>query len=258
MEKEGKYIYCIIKTNDDRNFGPIGIGGRGDIVSTICYRGIGVVISNTPMTKYVLSKENLVSHTKVIEEIMKDYTVLPVRFCTIAADTDEIYNLLDKRHTEFESLLYDMDNKVEIGIKAIWKDMSKIFDEIVKENRNIKELKSRIIKKSPEKTYAERIQARLIEVGKLVQSALRAKKDKEGEAIIMPLKRVTYDFKLNETAGDSMLLNAVFLIDKGRKREFDDLVDELDEKYGDRLNFKYIGPVPPYNFVNITIHEDKF
>ena len=35
LMKEGKYIYCIIETKIDRNFGPIGIGGRGDEVSTI-------------------------------------------------------------------------------------------------------------------------------------------------------------------------------------------------------------------------------
>lgn len=26
MEQEGKYIYCIIGTQQDRDFGPIGIG----------------------------------------------------------------------------------------------------------------------------------------------------------------------------------------------------------------------------------------
>ncbi|PIP12755.1 MAG: gas vesicle synthesis GvpLGvpF [bacterium (Candidatus Stahlbacteria) CG23_combo_of_CG06-09_8_20_14_all_40_9] len=250
MTQEGKYIYCIIGTNEDRNFGPIGIGGMGDIVSTICYQGLAMVISNTPMTKYVLSRENLTAHTKVIEEVMKDYTVLPVRFCTIAANTEEIYSLLGKRHTECKNLLRDMNNKIEMGLKAIWKDMSKIFTEIVEENRGIKRLKSQVMKKTPEKSYADKI-----EVGKLVQSALIAKKAEEGEAIIAPLKRIAVDFRLNETATDSMLLNAAFLIDRGREKEFDNLMEDLDTKYGDRIRFKYVGPVPPYNFVNITIHE---
>jgi len=245
----GKYIYCIIGTNEDRNFGPIGIGGREDIVSTICYQGLGMVISNTPMTKYVLSKENLIAHTKVIEEVMKDYTVLPVRFCTIAANTEEIYNLLGKRHTEFKNWLRDMDNKVEMGFKAIWKDMNKIFVEIAEENKEIKRLKSQIVKKPPEKTHKDKI-----EVGKLVQSALKVKKEDECEAIIVPLRRVAFDFKTNETTTDNMLLNASFLIDKGREKEFDNLVEDIDRKYADRIKFIYVGPMPPYNFVNITIH----
>lgn len=251
MTQEGKYIYCIIGTNDDRNFGPIGIGGRGDIVSTICYQGLGMVISNTPITKYVISKENLIAHTKVIEEVMKEYTVLPVRFCTIAANTEEIYNLLGKRRTEFKNLLRDMDNKIEMGLKAIWKDMSRIFAEIAEENREIKRLKFQIINKPPEKSYKDRI-----EIGKLVQSALKAKKADEGETIIAPLKRIAFDFRLNKTDGDSMLLNAAFLIDRAREKEFDNLVDDLDAKYSKRIKFNYVGCVPPYNFVNITIYEE--
>ncbi len=34
MQKDGKYIYCIIASNYDCNFGYIGVGGRGDLVTT--------------------------------------------------------------------------------------------------------------------------------------------------------------------------------------------------------------------------------
>jgi hypothetical protein len=41
------------------------------------------VVSNSPITKYSVSRENMFAHEKAIEEVMKEYTVLPVRFCTI-------------------------------------------------------------------------------------------------------------------------------------------------------------------------------
>jgi hypothetical protein len=50
-----------------------------------------------------------------------------------------------------------------------------------------------------------------------------------------------------------MFLNAAFLVDKGREKEFDNRVDELERSYGDRVKFKYVGPVPPFNFVNIVV-----
>jgi len=81
MSKEGKYVYCIIEGNEGRNFGPIGIGKRGDVVSTLGFNDISAVISSSPVTKYVIDPDNLVAHEKVIEEVMKDYTVLPLRFC---------------------------------------------------------------------------------------------------------------------------------------------------------------------------------
>ncbi|GFP26767.1 GvpL/GvpF family gas vesicle protein, partial [Candidatus Hakubella thermalkaliphila] len=130
MMEEGKYIYCIIGTNEGRNFGPIGIGDRGDGVYTIGYQDLSAVISNSPMTKYVVSRENMTAHEKVIEEVMKDYSVLPVRFCTVATSAEEVRNLLRKRYTEFKNLLRDMDNKTELGVRALWKNMNAIFQEI--------------------------------------------------------------------------------------------------------------------------------
>ncbi len=248
MMEEGKYIYCIIEGREGRNFGPIGIGRRGDVVSTIGYEDLSAVISNFPMGKYVVSKENLITHEKVVEEVMKDYTVLPMRFCTVASSAEEVRGLLRKRYSELKGLLKDMDNKIELGVKAFWKDMKVIFQEIVDENKKIRPFKERIAKKSFKESYAGRIS-----LGKMVKAALEAKKDEEGRRIINVLKRISYDFRINETRGDEMLINAAFLMDRAREKEFDNRMDELDEKYSQRIRFKYIGPTPPYNFVNLSL-----
>ena len=145
MAKEGQYVYCIIESNEGRNFGPIGMGERGDIVSTIGFNDISAVISSSHMTKYVINRENMTTHEKVIEEVMKDYTVLPVRFCTIAASVEEVRNLLRRRQSEFKGLLRDMDNKVEMGLKAVWKDVSQVFQEIGEEDKEVRKLKKRYV-----------------------------------------------------------------------------------------------------------------
>jgi len=85
------------------------------------------------MPKFVVNRENILAHENVIEEVMKEFdSVLPVRFGTVAADADEIRNLLDRRHREFHNLLQDIDHKVELNVKGIWKNVSIIFQEITK------------------------------------------------------------------------------------------------------------------------------
>ena len=124
MEKEGKYIYCIIETKQERNFGPIGIGEKGDEVLTIGYEDLSMVVSNYPVTRVAASRANMMAHQKVIEKVMKEYdSVLPVQFGTVASSADEVRNLLDRRYREFKTLLRDMDHKIELGVKGIWKDM---------------------------------------------------------------------------------------------------------------------------------------
>lgn len=255
MTEEGKYIYCIAEIDGERHFSPMGIGGRGDEVSTVCYRDIATVISNSPIKKYSISRENALAHQLVMEEVMKHYTILPVRFGTIAEDKDDVgpeerirEEVLRERYTELKDLLEKMDNKIELGMKALWKDMDMIFKEIVDEHGEIKRLQEKIADKSPEKTYAQRIK-----VGEMVKSALEAKKDKEGREILDLLKRISVDHHANNTFGDRMIINTAFLVEADKEKEFDDSIDELTTKYDRKIKFKYVGPVPPCNFVEITI-----
>ncbi len=254
MEKEGKYIYCIIGTKQERNFGPIGIGGRGDEVLTVGYDDLSMVVSNHPMTKFVVNRENMLAHEKVIEEVMKEFdSVLPVRFGTIASNADEIRNLLDRRYREFKNLLRDMDHKVELGVKGIWKNMDVIFKEIVEENKEIKRAKEINQNKSGKGNLQDKM-----EIGKMVEQALAKKKEKEAEKIVDTLRRTAIEYKLNKTVSENMFMNAAFLVDKGREKEFDNIMDGLSEGYKDRIKLMYVGPLPPFNFVNITIYPEEW
>ena len=254
MEKEGKYIYCIIGTKQERNFGPIGIGGRGDEVLTIGYDDLSMVVSSYPMTKFIVNRENMLAHMRVIEKVMNEFdSVLPVRFGTVAFNADEIRNFLDRRLREFRSLLRNMDHKVELGVKGSWKNMKVIFEEIVEENREIKKAKEKIQNEVGKKN----IQAKT-EVGKMVEEALKKKKEREAEKIVGALRRTAFEYKLNKIIGDEMFMNAAFLVDKGWEKEFDNIIEDLSERYRDRVKFAYVGPVPAYSFVNIVIYPEEW
>lgn len=254
MEKEGKYIYCIIGTKQERNFGPVGIGGRGDEVLTIGYDDLSIVVSNHLMTKFVVSRENILAHEKVIEEVMKEFdSVLPVRFGTIASNADEIRNLLDRRYREFKNLLRDMDHKIELGVKGIWKNMDAIFKEIVEENKGIKSAKEKILNNNTGKKILTKM-----EVGKMVEDALKKKKEKETERFINILRKASIDYRLNKAIGDEMFMNAAFLVDKGREKEFDNIMDELSDEYKERIKFMYAGPLPVFNFAHIVIYPEEW
>jgi len=254
VEKEGKYIYCIIGAKQERNFGPIGIGGRGDEVSTISYDDLSMVAGNCLMSKLEVSRQNLLAHEKVIEEVMKEFdSVLPVRFGTIASGADEIRNLLDRRCREFKTALRDMEHKIELGVKGIWKNMDVVFKEIVEENKDIKKMKEKLQNDKTKKN----IQAKM-EIGKMVAQSLERKKEKEAEKIVDTLRRTVVNYKLNKTMGDEMFMNAAFLVDKGREKEFDNIMDDLSEEYKNRVKFMYAGPLPVYNFVSIVIYPEEW
>ena len=254
MEKEGKYIYCIIGTKQERNFGPIGIGKIGGEVLTISYDDLSMVVSNTLMGKLEVSRQNLLVHEKVIEEVMQEFnSVLPVRFGTIASGADEIRNLLSRRCSEFKIALRDMDHKIELGVKGIWKNMEVIFSEIVEENQDIKKLKAKLQNDKGKKNIQEKM-----EVGKMVARAMEKKKEQEAQSFVDALRRTAVNYKLNKNIGDDMFINAAFLVDKGREKEFDNIMNDLSEEYKSRVKFMYVGPLPVYNFLNIVIYPAEW
>jgi hypothetical protein len=250
MATQGKYIYCIIKSHEGRNFGPIGIGGQGDNVGTVGYRDLSAVVSNSSMDKYVINRVNMMAHEKVVEEVMKDYTVLPVRFCTIATSAEEVRSLLRKRYSEFKNLLRSMDNKVELGLRIRWKNKNDVIREIVEENEEIREQGSRLTTRTGDDSSDKEEK---VELGKRVKELLEKKSRTMAENILVKFSRASVDATTNKLTGDDMVLNAAFLVDRTHEGEFDSLVDDLEAEIGSTVDIDYVGPAPAYNFVNISV-----
>ena len=49
---------------------------------------------------------------------------------------------------------------------------------------------------------------------------------------------------------------AAFLVSREMEQAFDSRVKEIGQQY-DKLTFKYTGPWPPYNFVNIRLKLER-
>lgn len=250
--KEGKYIYCIIESNQAQSFGRLGIGGRGDEVYTICFDDLAAVVSNSPIVKYSVSRENMLKHERAVEEVMKERTVLPVRFCTIAEDEEKIKKILEKEHHKFKDLLSKMKGKKELGLKAIFKE-DVIYKDIVERYEDIRLLKEKVAALPPKTSHYQRM-----EIGKMVEAALEKEKETCKEDILSALSPLAVEVKTNDTYGERMIINAAFLVEDKKEMEFDRGINELDTKYGDRIKFKYVGTLPPFNFVNLIIKTGEY
>jgi len=247
--QEGKYIYCIISTNQPKTFGEHGIGGRGDELYTVCFNDIAAVVSNSPIINYPISKVNMLSHTMAIEVVMREYTVLPVRFSTIAEDEEKVKKILEMEYDKFKSLLNKLADKKEIGLKTLFIE-NEIYKYILEKDKDIKALK--------EKLEGSKAYNKLVEVGRMVENALNKEKDISNDDFLKTLSPLAEQININKVYGELMILNAAFLVEKNKEAEFDHKVHELDERYGDKIRFKYIDTVPPFNFVNLVIETGKY
>jgi len=252
MENEGIYIYCIIGSNQTLSFGPMGIGGRGDDIYTIGFNDIGAVVSRSPAKEYTVSRENTLAHEKAIEAVMKEHTVLPVRFCTIADDEVMVKKILEREHDTFKDMLDKIANKKELGMKTIFiKDA--IYHDILEKYEDIRILKEKIASIPPEKAYYQHIK-----IGEMVETALEQEKEIYKAELLDALSPLAEDVQINKPYGELMIMTAAFLVENQREPEFDQQVEELFVKYNDKMKFKYVGTVPPFNFVNLVIDIGKY
>ncbi len=255
MQRDGKYIYCIIASDSDTNLGPIGVGGRGDLVTTIGFGGLSMVVSDHPLSRFVVNPENMLAHQLVIEAAMKEFSsILPIRFGTIAATPDEIRNLLNRRYSEFMELLRQFENKVELNVRGTWKNMGVIYKEIDREHVELQKIRAEI-DQSDDKDAKNR---QIGEAGKLVELALTEKKLSETDEIIDAFRKSVFEYKLNKTTGDAMFMNTAFLVNSGREIEFDNIMADLGARYDDRSDFVYTAPLPIFNFIDLKIFPEKW
>ena len=255
MQRDGKYIYCIIASDYDVNLGPIGVGGRGDLVSTIGFDGLCMVVSDHPLSRFVVNPDNMLAHQKVIEAVMKEFnSVLPIRFGTIAATPDEIRNLLNRRYSEFMELIRQFENKIEINVRGTWKNMGKIYNEIDRKHAELQKIRGEI--ENTDDLLNRNL--KIAEAGKLVEQALIEKKEEESAEIIEAFRKSVFEFKQNKTSHDAMFMNTAFLMNSGREIEFDHIMAELGSRFENRSDFVYTAPLPIFNFIDLKIFPEKW
>jgi hypothetical protein len=250
IPKEGKYIYGIIRNSAPLNYGPIGMGKRADEVYSISYKGISAIVSNSPVIIYEARRINMITHEKVLEEVMKQFTVLPVRFSTISEHNDDegILRILEKDFQKFDDTLNKMDGKKELGLKVLAHE-APIYESILEKYDDIRTLKAKLINMPVDKTHYQRMK-----IGEMVAEALKKETSNFKTLILDALSPIADDMKLNDNYGEMMILNSAFLIKNSSEPLFDKAVNDLDEKYGSFMTFKYVGTLPPYNFVNLIIN----
>jgi hypothetical protein len=248
---EGKYVYCIIESEAPQDFGRIGIGGRGDEVYTIHYRNLAAVASDTPVVVYDPTRENALTHEHVNETVMREFTVIPMSFGTVFRTERDVVEFLKDTADALHDVLRKMQDKIEVGLKVNW-DPETVMTEVEAETEEIRRLKEEILSARLASTYFARMQ-----LGRLVERAMSEKSEAFVREIYDHLRDCAIASRHNKPIGDKMILNAAFLVERGKAAEFDVKVQEIARKYEGTLRFLYTGPWPPYNFVNIRLKLER-
>lgn len=246
----GKYVYCVIKSDEPREFGAIGIGDGSRRVYTVHHRDLAAVVSDTPLRVYDPTRENVLAHEFVNEKVMHDFTLIPMSFGTLFRTENDVVELLRSTYDTFDDVLGKIRDKIEFGLKVLW-DRERVVATIEQENAEVRRLRQEIAAGQGDTYFAR------MELGRHIEAALEEAGNAYVRDILELLRPTAVASRTNKPIGERMIMNAAFLVDRARERDFDEHVKEISRKYDGLLSFKYTGPWPPYNFVNIKLKLEK-
>ena len=97
MSTQPSYLYGIVPVEGARDFGPIGLDGAD--VRPVSDGVIGIVASRTDRIPFsAISPERtlqyLAQHQRVLEQVMLNSPVIPLKFGTYADDDEQILQIL--------------------------------------------------------------------------------------------------------------------------------------------------------------------
>jgi hypothetical protein len=249
------YVYGVAPAEAFHNGNPPlrvpGIGGRGAAVRTIVLRDLVAVVSDMPGLRIDVTRDNLLDHQRVLEEVLSRSDVLPFSFGTVAASDDEVREVLlrDGYYALHEQLEY-VRGCVELEVKVFWEE-EQLFAEIVQENDEVRALRDTLVLLPDDVASPEKV-----ELGQLTEAEIRSKSEWEAEGVLDVLEQHAVELLVSSSLSDTMLLNAAFLVEREREAEFDGVVAGLAEAHAGRLVFNYVGPLPPYSFINLAFHAE--
>ena len=246
-------IYAILslKSNPERLTallaGMKGIAGAG--LHFVSSHEISVVVGEINRSDVIANQSNALEYASVVESISEQFTLLPVRFGSVLDSTDAIIKMVEKNYPDIQLNLQKVENKFEFGLKILC-DSEKLKAELTAKymaDADIPGKTSPEIKNSPSREWVNR---KLTE--HRIEELLLSHIDKLIAVITASFDQLDTIHKFKKMATSAIIIDAVFLLDKGKKDALIRTVSDLQSQFPG-LNFVLTGPWPPYNFVDFKI-----
>lgn len=240
------YTYGIIDSSKQINEPIYGL--EGACVYNIPYCDIGAVISEISQPIRGVTEGAVLEHEAVVEKLMANFTVLPVRFQTIIDGRDNLLSMMQSYYKNFKDNLKRFHNKLEFGIKVIW-PADKIKENIVKALK-----KSEQSIPAPDNSPEKRFIKEKFEKYK-IDEEFEKKANKFINVMDIFFGKFAAEKKLGKLKSENLLLDAVYLVEKDKQDDFKEAFEHIKSPYA---NFKFLfsGPWPPYNFVILPKKSD--
>lgn len=255
------YLYGVVRPDFDAARAPPGLDDhRAELVPGVPF---GALVSRLPREEYapeVIEKRSgemdwigprATAHDRVLTWAQEHGGIIPMSMFSMWSDADALQESLGKRADEFRRAFERVANADEYGLRVHRRDRE-MLARIHELDERIAALRSEADVANPGQRYL--LERKIAEESKLV---IRSVSQRLAREIFDAVRAVAREAVTRPVAPASaaapeatMVLNAAFLVDRGRLEEFrSEVTRQMRSGEPRGLSFDFTGPWPPYNFV---------
>ncbi|MEU5719351.1 GvpL/GvpF family gas vesicle protein [Streptomyces sp. NPDC020403] len=233
------YVYAITAADHPlRLEGLAGVGDPPSELRTVKTPELGAVVSDTPPGLRA-KRRDLVAHQGVLERLMADGAVLPMRFGLVGPDDGQVQDALEREKEKYTARLAEIAGCLEYNLK-VSRDEEGMLREILRDSTEAREL-SEYTRRNPG------AQDRMMALGEIVAREVQARQEALGRDIAAVFSALAERTSEAEPTAKHFL-NASYLVKRNEAAAFSQAVHEEAERRGDEYEFRLNGPLPPYSF----------
>ena len=236
------YVYGVMPASEQASLPDAGVAGSE--VRTVEHGELAAIVSELESGELVAARE-VRAHWRVVEAAAAVATLLPVRFGTVlAGDRAVVEQLLAPQAEHLRTLLQSLAGRVQLAVKGEY-DEDMLLREVVRETPAVKALNERVQHLSQELGYYDRIR-----LGELVSAEVGRRRERDERAAYEALAPHAEAARAIAPRTPNGAFDLAFLVARDKVDAFGAPVRALADALGERVKLRYLGPLPPYSFVD--------
>jgi Gas vesicle synthesis protein GvpL/GvpF len=246
------YVYGVIPAAAAGDWAETtGLDGPTGTVRIVADGDLAALVSDLAPGHTPGRRDDLDAHRAVLARAIEHCTALPMRF-GIVMDGDEAVReqLLRRHHDELERVLRAVDGHVQMMVKAFYADDALLRDVLARRPELARQ--SEALRSLPE---AEARAAR-VRLGELIANAVEARRGDVESALVAELEPYVADMRVEPAGSDRVAFGAEVLVRRDRRDALDERIRSLAASLAGLMAFRYVGPLPPYSFADVSLEED--
>lgn len=232
------YLYGIMRARDAH-------AAKGPEVDVIEHGELGALVDPLAGDERRLRRDTILAHANVLQSAFEHGPVLPLRLGTAMPDADTVVSeVLAPRADVLLHRLAALDGRAEMQVKAVYVE-ELLLRSILDVDPGLKRAVERNRRLPAAATHFDQIR-----IGEAIAAAVQARQARDSAALLEVLRPLAIAVSVAAPHHERAALNAAFLVASEDLPRFDAAVEELSKQRAPEIEFKLIGPLPAYSFVD--------